>query len=88
MPTESGSETIGERLRRYRADLSRVRETIARHETNGQASNLGGTMVTEIAYDRALGRARELEASIAALEARLAGNAARPGIALTATKFD
>lgn len=88
MPTDLGSETIGERLARHRAALTRVRETIARHETNGQASNLGGTMVTEIAYDRALSRARELESAITALEARLAGSAARPGLALTSTNFD
>lgn len=88
MPTATGAETIAERLTRHRAALVRVRETIARHETNGQANNLGGVMVTEIAYDRALGRQRELEAALLTLEARLAGDATRSGLAQLQTRFD
>ena len=88
MPTDTGAETIGERLRRLRKSLERVRETIARHENNGQSFTLTGTTVTEIAYDRALARERELMPQISALEARLAGSATRAGIAQIATTFD
>lgn len=88
MPTSTGSETIGERLTRLRTELTRVRLTIERAETNGAAFNIGGTAVTEIAYDRAQGRRRELEREIATLEARLAGSGARPGVAQLQTKFD
>lgn len=89
MPTSTGAETIRERLVRLRTQLSRVRDTIARHESNGQSFNLpGSAAVTEIAYERALARERELTPQIATLEARLAGSAARPGIATVATKFD
>lgn len=90
MPTDdpSGRETIGERLTRLRADLARVRLTIAREEQNAQSYNLGGTAATEIAYDRAITRARELEQQIASLEDRLDGNASRPFIAQLQTKFD
>jgi hypothetical protein len=88
MPTETGGETIGERLTRLRSALVRTRETIARAENNGQANNMGGAMVTEISYDRALARERELTAEIATLEARLSGSAARPGIAVTRTVME
>jgi hypothetical protein len=88
MPTETGGETIGEQLTRLRSSLVRARETIARAENNGQANNMGGALVTEISYDHALARARELEGQIAALEARLSGSKARPGIAVTRTVFD
>lgn len=88
MPTPQGGETIGERLKRLRTDLTRVRETMARAETNGQANNLGGVQITEIAYERARARERELMAQISTLEARLAGSSARPGIAQLQTKFD
>lgn len=88
MPTDTGAETIGERLKRHRAELSRVRETIARAETNGAMNALGGVTVTEIAYERALGRQRDLEASIAGLEARLAGSTVRQGIAILQTKIE
>ena len=87
MPTATGGETIGERLNRLRADLARVRATIQRQETNGSQFNLGGTAVTQIAYERALQRERELTAEIAALESRLSGSAARPGIAVTQTRM-
>lgn len=88
MPTDTGGETIGERLKRLRAELSRVRETIARAENNGAANNLGGTAVTEIAYERALGRQRELQAAIEQLEVRLSGSTARPGLAQLHTRFE
>lgn len=86
MPTPTGGETIGERLTRLRTQLTRVRNTIARHENNGQAFNLpGSAAVTEIAYERALARERELAPQVAVLEARLAGNSARPSIATIST---
>jgi hypothetical protein len=85
MPTETGGETIGERLTRLRSALVRARETIARAESNGQSNAMGGSVVTEIAYDRALARERELVSEIAHLEARLSGTAARRGIAVTRT---
>lgn len=85
MPTESGGETIGERLARLRSALVRTRATIERAENNGQSNNMGGALITEIAYDRALARERELTRDIATLEARLSGSKARPGIAVTRT---
>lgn len=85
MPTAIGGETIGERLTRKRAELVRVRATIARHENNGAASNIDGAAVTEIAYERAQQRERGLVADIARLEARLTGSRASPSIALTRT---
>lgn len=89
MPGPFGQETIGERLNRFRAELTRIRLTIARHENNGESHNIGGaTAITEIAYDRALKRQTQLEADIAALEARVTGSATRPGIAVTRTVFD
>lgn len=88
MPTATGAETIGERLRRLRTDLARVRETLARAESNGQSFSLGGTAATEIAYERARARARELQTEIAALEARLAGSVARPGLAILVNRLD
>lgn len=88
MPTESGAETIGERLTRLRTDLVRVRATIARAEGNGQANAIGGAQITEIAYERALARERELVSLISALEARLDGSAARSGVAVTVTRFE
>lgn len=88
MPTAAGGETIAERLERLRADLARVRKTIERAENNGQSNMMGGASVTEIAYERAKDSRREITAEIAALEARLAGSAARPGIAHTVTRFD
>lgn len=87
MPTSTGAETIGERLTRLRADLARVRATIQRSETNGSSFNIGGSAVTQIAYERALDRQRELTAEISTLEARLSGSAARPGIAHTQTRM-
>jgi hypothetical protein len=88
MPTPTGAETINERLSRLRTELVRVRATIARSENNGGSSNIGGSALTEIAYERAIGRERQLGADIAALEARLSGSAARPGMAVTVTRFE
>lgn len=68
--------------------LSRVRETLSRSEENGQANNINGTQITEIAYERAVARERVLLRDIAALEARLTGSEARPGIAVTRTRFE
>lgn len=86
MPTTSGKETIAERLVRLRADLTRARATVARAENNGAANNIGGASVTEIAYDRARDRVRELERQIEALEGRLTGTARRPGMAQFVTR--
>lgn len=88
MPTETGGETIAERLTRLRTELVRVRSTIARHENNGQATNINGVQITEIAYERALDRQRELQSQIAVLEARLAGSTARPAVAEIRVRFD
>lgn len=88
MPTSTGGETIGEALRRLRTELTRVRTTIERHENNGQQWAMGGTAVTEIAYERALSRSKQIAADIARLEARLSGSVARPGVAQLATKVD
>lgn len=88
MPTSTGAETIGERLARLRAELARVRDTIARAEGNGAEWQMGGTAITEIAYERAQARRRELEAEISNLEARLAGSAARAGLAQIAVRLD
>jgi hypothetical protein len=74
MPTATGSETIGERLDRLRVELTRVRATIERHETNGASFAIGGAAVTQVAYDRALARCARLEGQIRQLEARLAGS--------------
>lgn len=76
MPTSSGAETVGERLTRLRTDLARVRETIARAETNGVSFNIGGSQVTQVAYERALARERTLETQIRTLEARVDGRPA------------
>lgn len=87
MPIQTGAETIGERLTRLRAELARVRRTIARSEDNGAAARIGlGTEVTQIAYERALERARKLEGDIRELERRLAGAAsARKALLKTST---
>lgn len=86
MPGPLGEETIGERLQRLRVELTRARATIARHENNGQAHNIGGAAaITEIAYERALQRQANLEAEIATLENRLRGSTASPRIAKTST---
>ena len=73
MPTPSGGETVQERLTRLRKELVRVRETIARAENNGSSFNIGGSQVTQVAYERAISRERQLETQINALEARLEG---------------
>lgn len=88
MPTPTGAETINERLTRFRTDLVRVRAAIARGENNGASSNIGGAGLTEIAYERLTERERKLTSDISALEARLAGSAARPGLAVTVTRFE
>lgn len=88
MPTDTGGETIRERLVRLRASLARVRDTIARAESNGQSNDIGGTAVTEIAYERALRRERDLLAEIGGYEARLLGSPARAGIAVTRTVME
>lgn len=88
MATATGGETINERLARLRASLARVRDTIARAENNGASNNIGGAAVTEIAYERAIQRERQLVAEIGALEARLSGSAARPGIAIFQTRMN
>lgn len=87
MPTSTGAETIGERLTRLRAELARVRATIARSETNGGSFNIAGTAITQIAYERALQREQDLSRDIATLEARLSGSSARPGVVLTQTRM-
>lgn len=80
MPTAIGQETVGERLTRLRAELARVRSTIARSENNGSAFSLGGTQVTQIGYERAQQRERRLQREITHLEARLLRSPA-PGVA-------
>lgn len=86
MPTEQGGETIGERLTRLRESLTRVRDTIARAETNGTEVRIGlGTTVTQIAYEQAQTREKELEAQIAGLERRLAGVSTSERVALLQT---
>jgi hypothetical protein len=88
MPTPTGAETIGERLTRKRAELAAARLVIDRAAKNGQSFNINGTAVTEMAIERAEERVRRLESEIRSLEARLAGGAARPGLALTRTRID
>ncbi len=87
MPTALGGETINERLTRLRAELVRVRATIARSETNGGSFNIGGASVTQIAYERALSREREINTQIAQLEARLAGSQAGLAMATAVTRM-
>ena len=88
MPTATGGETIGEKLTRLRTALAGVRATIERSETNGSEFRIGGAAVTQIAYERALERERDLMAQIAVLDARLAGSATRPGLAQTQTRME
>lgn len=87
MPTETGGETIGERLTRLRTALARVQQTISRAESNGQEFRIGlGTAVTQIAYEQAQERERKLTSEIRTLEARLAGAApSRIAVAFTKT---
>lgn len=73
MPTPTGGETIAERLTRLRAEQARVRLTIDRAENNGQGFNIAGTAVTQIAYERAVARDKQLGSEIAELELRSAG---------------
>lgn len=80
MPTQYGQETVGERLTRVRSELVRVRATIARHETNGSSFNIGGSQVTQVAYERAIQRERMLQREVAQLEARVLRQPA-PGVA-------
>jgi hypothetical protein len=86
MPTETGGETIGERLERLRASLANVRATISRSESNGAEARMGlGTHVTQVAYERAIEREKELEAAIARLERRLTGVNSSERVALLQT---
>lgn len=74
MPTPTGAETIGERLTRLRAELARVRQTLARQETNGADASMGlGIRITQIAYEHAERREQKLQDEIRQLEDRLAG---------------
>jgi len=73
MPTSSGGETRTEKLARLRTDLSRVRDTIARALNNGQTFNIGGTQVTQVAYEHAVRREQQLSQQVAALEASIEG---------------
>lgn len=88
MPTATGGETIDERLTRLRNELTRVRSTIERHENNGASFNIGGASVTQIAYDRAIKRERDLEAQIRTLEARKTGSRSGLRSAQTITRMD
>jgi hypothetical protein len=87
MPTTTGGETINERLTRLRAELVRVRATIARSETNGGSFNIGGAAVTQIAYERAISRERDLNAQIAQLESRLTGSLGGLAMATAVTRM-
>jgi hypothetical protein len=88
MPTPEGGETIGERLDRYRTELVRARAVIENAESNGQSFNVNGTGVTQIAYEQAQGRIRELESKIANLEIRLrTGGKTSRGIGLTVSRM-
>lgn len=87
MPTPTGGETLGERLLRCRAELARVDRTLARHEDNGQSVNLGGTAVTEIAYERALERRESLRREIRDCEAQANGSQARSNVAIAQTRM-
>lgn len=86
MPTLSGGETLGERLTRLRCELARVRETIERAENNGISFNIGGSQVTQVAYERAIKREKQLENQIATLEARVEGRSS-PSRALIKSKM-
>jgi hypothetical protein len=88
MPTSTGGETIDERLARLRIELTRVRATIERHENNGASFQIGGSSVTQIAYDRAIKRERDLEAQIRVLEARKTGSRSGLRSAQTITRMD
>lgn len=85
MPTASGAETNAEKLARLRTELTRVRALIARHETNAQSYNIGGTAVTEVAYERAIKREAQLEQQVALLEAKLDGITPRSILVRTVT---
>lgn len=88
MPTASGGETIDERLIRLRNELTRVRATIERSENNGGSFNIGGAQVTQIAYERAIKREKQLEEQIRVLEARLAGGRTGLRKATTVTRMN
>jgi adenylosuccinate lyase len=87
MPTSYGGETIGERLTRFRTELARVRESIARVENNGSSFSFGGSTVTQAAYANLLDRQARLEREIAQLESRLAG-AVSSQQAVTVTRME
>ncbi len=91
MPTETGGDTISERLVKRRTELVRVEATIARMENNGASFAVGGgagTAVTEIAYERATSRKTKLDREILDLERRLGGGAGSPGFAVTKTRME
>ncbi|GHC02039.1 hypothetical protein [Cerasicoccus arenae] len=88
MPTTVGGETISERLTRLRVSLANVRETIRRAEVNGASFNIGGTQVSQIAYERATRREKELQGEIKKLENRLSGNRRDSGMSTTVTRFN
>ena len=77
----TGGETIAERITRLRADLVRVRATIARSEDAGQQPSIGGVAVTEIAYERALKREASILQQLAELESRIGGGYNQTAIA-------
>ena len=85
MPTETGAETIGERLTRLRAERESARQVVARVEGVGQSWSMGGTAITAASYDAALRRISKLDAEIRALESRLTGVPDRSNIAVTRT---
>lgn len=76
MPTTSGGETRGEKLTRLRTELASVRATIERSHKNGQSFSMPGASVTQVAYERAIARERQLERQISSLEAVVEGRAA------------
>lgn len=93
-PSRPGRISTRCRKRTARSDRPRgttrsacVRATIARAESNGQAFSVPWTQVTEIQYERALARQRELEQEIAQLEARRAVTRQRQGLATFGTRM-
>ena len=87
MPTPQGAETIGERLRRLRDDLTRVRAALARQTENGASFGVPGVQATEIAFERLSARERALALEIAGLEGRLAGSVASPAVVQLQTRL-
>lgn len=88
MPTDTGAETIGERLARKRGELADARAVVTRSRRNGASFDVGGTAVTQIAIDRAREDVDRLESEIKTLEARLGGGRRKPGLARTVSRVD